>query len=375
MTDEPGFIFVTCQVGAEPAVKRELARLRPDFRFSYSRPGFLTFKSPSGESLPDDFDLPAVFARAHGLSLGKSAGGVCGRFDHNRRRAAHGLSLGKSAGGSDDERAACVARVAIDGKYDALHVWQRDLAAPGHRGFQPGVTEAARQAEASIRAAIAAAGATAPARMAAPGKRVLDCILVERDQWWLGRHRAGGVERTWPGGLFPAVLPEDAVSRAWLKMSEALAWSGLPIEPGQQCVEIGCSPGGASQALLDRGLLVTGIDPAEVDPRVTSHPNFVHIRKRGADVRRRQFRKVRWLMADMNVAPDYTLDTVESIVTHDEVNVRGLILQLKLLEWSLADELPGYLERIRQWGYRNVRARQLANNRQDVCVAAVRTNR
>jgi 23S rRNA (cytidine2498-2'-O)-methyltransferase len=155
-------------------------------------------------------------------------------------------------------------------------------------------------------------------------------------------------------------------------MEEALAWSGLPIAPGDVCVEIGSAPGGASQALLGHGACVIGIDPADMDPRVLAHPGFVHWKKRGADVRRREFRKVRWLMADLNVAPTYTLDTVEAIVTHPEVHVQGTILTLKLLEWSLAAEIPAYLDRIRSWGFGRVAARQLHHNRQEICVATMK---
>jgi 23S rRNA (cytidine2498-2'-O)-methyltransferase len=107
-----------------------------------------------------------------------------------------------------------------------------------------------------------------------------------------------------------------------------------------------------------------------MDPRVLAQPSFVHWKKRGADVRRREFRKVRWLMADLNVAPAYTLDTVDAIVTHADVSVQGMILTLKLLEWSLATEIPAYLERIRSWGFGRVAARQLHHNRQEICVAA-----
>jgi 23S rRNA (cytidine2498-2'-O)-methyltransferase len=170
-------------------------------------------------------------------------------------------------------------------------------------------------------------------------------------------------------------LPEHAVSRAYLKMQDALAWSELPIERGQHVVELGCSPGGASQALLDRGLMVTGIDPAEVDEQVLSNPQFTHVRKRADDVRRREFRGIHWLAADMNVAPQTTLDTVEAIVTHEAVNIRGLLLTLKLLDWDMADAVPEYLERIKRWGYGSVRARQLAHHRQEFVVAALRTTR
>ena len=138
----------------------------------------------------------------------------------------------------------------------------------------------------------------------------------------------------------PLELPADAVSRAWLKMEEALGWSQLPLTPGARVAEIGSAPGGASQALLARGYHVTGIDPAEMPPTVLAHPHFTHIRRRSTQVRRREFRKIRWLMADMNVAPNYTLDAVEAIVTHAEVSIRGMLLTLKLIEWEMAAQAP-----------------------------------
>ena len=130
-----------------------------------------------------------------------------------------------------------------------------------------------------------------------------------------------------------------------------------------------------SQALLDHGLQVIGIDPAEVDPRVLAAHNFTHIRKRGADVRRREFRHAAWLAADMNVAPQYTLDTVEAIVTHPSVSIRGLLLTLKLLDGTLAEQIPDYLGRIAVGAIATSEPRQLAHNRQEICIAAVRPAR
>jgi hypothetical protein len=77
-------------------------------------------------------------------------------------------------------------------------------------------------------------------------------------------------------------------------------------------------------------------------------------------------------MADSSVAPKHTLDTVEHIVTHPSVNIKGLVLTLKLLEWKLADDIPAFLDRIRSWGFEYVKARQLVYNRQEICVAALR---
>ncbi|MBL9125403.1 MAG: hypothetical protein JNG90_17325, partial [Planctomycetaceae bacterium] len=189
-------------------------------------------------------------------------------------------------------------------------------------------------------------------------------------EWSVGYHYAHTYESCQPGGMTRVELPEHAVSRAYAKLLEGLRWSQLPLQAGERCAEIGASPGGASQALLEKGMLVLGIDPAEIDARVLAHPNFVHVRKRGSEVRRREFRKTRWLLADLNVAPQYTLDTVEAIATHPEVHLRGLLLTLKLLDWKLADEIPAYVERIQSWGFSSVRARQLQTSRQEICVAA-----
>ncbi len=68
MSGLSNFLFCVCQTGAEPAVKHEVAALRPDLRFAYSRPGLLTFKAPAPVS--PDTPLPAVFVRAWGASLG-----------------------------------------------------------------------------------------------------------------------------------------------------------------------------------------------------------------------------------------------------------------------------------------------------------------
>jgi 23S rRNA (cytidine2498-2'-O)-methyltransferase len=352
----PVFLFTTCQVGAEGALKDEMARRGAGFHLAFSRPGFITFKLPDVRRQPHELPRQGVFARTQGFSLGKATG------EDNTARAAAFWQLASAQ------------------SYDRLHVWQRDTARPGFHGFQPGITPLACEVEQALRAALE----SLPLPPLAPenidvetqaGHLVLDCIVVEPDLWWAGWHRASRPESCWTGGLPPIEMPADAVSRAYLKMEEALLWSQLPVQAGEHVAEIGCAPGGAAQALLNRGLRVTGIDPALVDARVAGHPHFRQIRKRGHEVRRREFRDVDWLVADLNVAPRYTLDTVEGVVTHEEANIRGLLLTLKLLDWKMADELPAHLARIRSWGFLDVRGRQLAHNRQEICVAALPARR
>ncbi|MBI3864569.1 MAG: hypothetical protein HY290_22025 [Planctomycetia bacterium] len=355
---------MTCQVGAEGALKREVAREWPALRFAFSRPGFLTFKLTSDKKLPDDWSERLVFARAAGFCLGKVEGTTA------------------------EDRAREVWQLFGAMPVSELHVWPRDAYSPGFRDYEPGVTAESAEVERVVRETRPsigldgsrdanhgenATGATPPAPpLLRGGKRapVGDVIVVGPDEWWVGFHHVGSIVSTWPGGFLQATLPEKAVSRAWLKMQEAVLWSGFNMKRGEQCVEIGSAPGGAAQFLLSQGLRVTGIDPAVMDPAVLADEHFRHIRKRSKEVPRKEFVGVDWLTCDVNLPPNYTLDTVRAIVTHPGVQFKGLLLTLKLVEWSLADELPKYLDRIRSWGFRRVQARQLHHNRQEVCVAA-----
>jgi len=348
----PDFLFITCQIGTERAVKEEMSRRWKDFRFAYSRPGFLTFKLPEIHRLADDFDLHSVFARAYAFSLGK----VQGQDQAEMAREAWKLFGHRKA--------------------DRIHVWPRDAAEPGDHDYEPSITPEAIEVHARLleqcpRPKALGLKAADPLQFARRGERILDCVLVEPDQWWIGFHRAEQIATRWPGGMLTLELPTNAVSRAWLKMEEALRWSQLPISSGSHVAEIGSAPGGASQALLARGMIVTGIDPAEMHSEVLKNPHFTHLRRRSTQVRRREFRKIRWLTVDMNVAPSYTLDAVEEIVQHPQVSIRGMILTLKLTEWRLAVHLPAYLERVKSWGYNYVRARQLQHNRREFCIAAL----
>lgn len=348
----PDFILITCQIGAERAVKEEMARLWKDFRFAYSRPGFLTFKLPENHRLADDFDLHSVFARAYAFSLGK----VQGKDREDMTKEAWKIFGHRMA--------------------DRFHVWPRDSAEPGEHGYEPSITPEALEVHAKLlencpHPKTLASKAADPLQPARRGEQIFDCVLIEHDQWWIGFHRADQIATRWPGGMLALDLPASAVSRAWLKMEEALRWSQLPIPSGAHVAEIGSAPGGASQALLARGMMVTGIDPAEMHPEVLKHPHFIHLRRRSTQVRRREFRKIRWLTADMNVAPSYTLDAVEAIVLHPQIRIRGMILTLKLPEWRLAAQIPEYIERVKSWGYNFVRARQLQHNRREICLAAL----
>ncbi len=346
MIVEPGFVFCTCQVGAEIALKAELSRLAPGLRLSYSRPGFVTLKRTSSSPLAAEALDASAFARAWAQSLGAV------------RRLDEATSI------------SAIWKLACDRKWRRLHVWERDRSRPGFGGIEPGPTEAARQLRESILAAAPPGFRPAQNEVARPGDAVLDVVIVSPQEFWVGWHVARRGESCLPGGLRQLSLPPGAISRAWLKMEEALLWSSLHIKRGDGVVELGCAPGGSCQALLGRGMRVLGVDPALVHEDLRASPRFTHIRMRAAEVRKSELKEARWLVADMNLVPDSTLAAVEDIVTNRHVRLHGLIMMLKLVDWESAANLPQWISRVEGWGFAYVKARQLQFNRQEICLAA-----
>jgi len=127
--------------------------------------------------------------------------------------------LGQVAGEDPDELARGVWRMYGKRPLRRIHVWARDAAEPGQHDFEPSITPAALEAHEAIRRhcprpEVLAPAADDPQQAAEGGEFVLDCVLVEPNQWWVGYHRPGSVASRWPGGILPLELPAEAISRA-----------------------------------------------------------------------------------------------------------------------------------------------------------------
>lgn len=347
MFEPTQFIYLTCQVGSEALCKAEIAATRPNWKFAFSRRGFLTFKLPEGAKVDPKFVLKSTFARSYGWSVG-------------HHQSDNAIELANE-----------IAAIESLSQADHLHVWQRDSAIPGNKGFEPGQSALATEVGNLLLSRMSSDSKPLLNRRAQPNDLVLDVALVEPNWWWVGWHNVSTTFQRWPGGV-PMFEMEDKISRAYYKLKEALLWSGISVHPNDVCVEIGSSPGGAAQLLLEMGAQVIAVDPAELEEEVAKHPNMTYIRKRGREVRKREFSSARWLIADMNVAPKFTLDTIEDIVTNNQVNVSGVVLTLKLLEKSVATEINQFRDRVSQWGFQVIKTRQLAFNRQEFCLVGIK---
>lgn len=344
--DDASFAFCCCAVGAEKQVKHEI--LHEGWRLAFSRPGFITAKHDQmNASLPT-----GTFVRTSSISLGhlKNSEGAT---------QLHGLNE-------------LLATKFPDGWwFDQLHLWPRDRVPIGKFGFEPGLDEVARLVADTVFESLRERWLRCdqPNRIAQPSDRVLDLVLVDPSDWFVGWHEAVTWPSRWPGGVQPIDPQYEPISRAYYKAAEAITWSGFDIRPGDTAVEVGSAPGGACGRLLELGLNVIGIDPAEMDPRIAEHPRFKHLRARAGDLPRKVFRGAKWLLADSNVTPEKTLTTIKNIVNHRECTLEGLLLTMKLGDYEAADRIDQWVEQINRWNPLEIQIRQLARNRCEVCFA------
>ena len=344
--------MMTCQCGTERFLKQEILERYHDLRAAFSQPGFVTFKAPPDWSAVRINKIRSIFTRYKGLSLGRL---VCDDVSQSV------VNVWKMAG-------ECDLRV------ERIHVFPRDLTVPGTKNFEPHIDRECIEIQKRIYLAcpyrqLLASGANDALCPAERKDVVLDVVPVSPTDWYIGYHIADDWRSCQPGGIVNLQRPFDSVSRAYLKFEEGLRWSRLPVQVGSRWLDIGAAPGGASQALLARGAIVTGVDPADISPNLTQNPNFLHLRGRLNQLKRSHFRKIRWIITDMNVAPNYTLDVLEDIVTQRDSDIRGLLFTLKLANWGLIADIPVCMQRINNWGYAQVAFAQMQFNRQEIMVA------
>lgn len=340
------FVWVTHHVAATRWLKAELRQRAPHLAFAFARPGLTTFrldKAPSKD--PFSIELPSSFARAFGLSLGRA------------RNASEVLALAQDLPSPL-----------------RLHVFERDIDVPADEQDRAVAGTRAAALEAELRAA--APATFAPEVRARAGELVLDVVVPHAstpdEPTLVGAHRHDDRHGAWPGGVTYVAPPPEAPSRAYSKIEEALRWADLTPTPGQAAVELGSAPGGATWALLQRGLTVYGVDPGEMHPitrdyRGPQGNRLIHLHMPAAEVQKRDLpRHYQWLLLDMNLAPMVALRYVERFAALAHGGLRAAVLTLKLNDDGVFDALPRLTDRIAKLGAARVRLTQLPSHRSEI---------
>jgi 23S rRNA (cytidine2498-2'-O)-methyltransferase len=338
----PRFYYSVCQFGAEKTMKEDILYEFPHLRFAFSRPGFITFKEENG-SKPAIIETQGIFARLFGVSVGQS------KTPAELEQLIDSIPEGA-----------------------IVHGFERDTFVPGDE--PEGYRKNARLENElkGISHSLKLGG------VPAVNQTVYDLIWIDEGRVFLGKHVHRPHLDTAPGNQPNITLPAKAPSRAYLKIEEAILRFQPKIVPGMKVLEVGCSPGGATIAMLARGLSVTGIDPKYMHESLSREREFSFVQKLAKVVTQEDLSKVNpdWLVLDMNLAPLEALDELQHVIqTLRGVYGRNLklktgFLTVKLNDWKFAENIPLYLKRIRELGFQDLTAMQLASNRQEFFVYA-----
>jgi 23S rRNA (cytidine2498-2'-O)-methyltransferase len=199
-------------------------------------------------------------------------------------------------------------------------------------------------------------------------------IVAAREPWLVGVHRHGAGR--WPSGPPDIAVPEEAPSRAFAKIEEAILWAGLGVRAGQVAVEIGSAPGGAALALAHRGVTVWGADPGAMSKAVLAYRHESGARVHHLPLKVGALRwedlpeRVDWLLLDVHLAPQVALHAIQRLMPRLRPTLRGAVLTLKMNDEQIVAEIPALLDRVRALGFGDVRATHLPANRREICVVA-----
>lgn len=323
------FAFLLCNSHHERALKAEVALARPDWRSSYQRKGFVTFKVEAGVEWGD-------------LQAGISTA----------RRTC--LSLGRFASAAEAETALPEVR--------CLHsVVHEDHA------LRP----------------------VAPQQQVSLVERDLvgTVVSLSETEHWAGLHQHAPGLSPDPGGDGGLTLPSDAPSRAWLKLEEAVRFWGLKFEPGEVALELGSAPGGVVHALLERGVSVIGVDPAGMAQAVmqravanlptssTERAWFHHCRKPAALLAKRDLATADggpgWLLSDMNLSPEVVLEECARLLKMAPT-IHSALLTLKLTGMEELERKANWIRAMREMGFGTVRLQQLAVHHRELALMGTR---
>jgi len=209
-------------------------------------------------------------------------------------------------------------------------------------------------------------GAEAPV-----GAEVLDVVSLGPEEFWWGVRKVEVWGWGVAGGVPGLILPENAPSRAWLKLEEMLLWSHWSPGPNTVALELGSAPGGASWALLNRGVTVVGVDVAPMASLCLENPRYSHRALSVRDLRKKDLpSSLEVLFCDLGLKPVEAVPQIRHLCQIFP-SITRVYYTLKMGEGQTTADLDGWREAFRKMGFR-VRSTHLPSNRMEILVVGVR---
>jgi 23S rRNA (cytidine2498-2'-O)-methyltransferase len=216
----------------------------------------------------------------------------------------------------------------------------------------------------------AAVATGAPLDVKAPAQ-VISATLAG-DAGYLGLSTPRENLSDWAGGMRRFRQEPGQISRAEFKLLEALETFAVPLPQAGHALDLGAAPGGWTRVLRMRGLTVTAVDPAELDPRIAADAGVTHARMTAERDFAGQPAPCDLLVNDMKMDAEPSA----ALMVQGAKLLRpggAAVLTLKLPDEAAT--WPRRVQAARSWlekAYRVAGMRQLFHNRSEVTVHLVK---
>ncbi|OUS75340.1 SAM-dependent methyltransferase [Paenibacillus sp. MY03] len=167
----------------------------------------------------------------------------------------------------------------------------------------------------------------------------------------------------WPGGAVRFQREEGQISRAKFKLLEAERAFGIRYEEFGHALDIGAAPGGWTSLLLERGLRVTAVDPADMHASLKGHPALLHLKQNASDIKLAAA-SFDLLVCDMSWSPILMSRLVLDLNDALKRDAKAIIT-IKLMHKKPLQTIREVKERL-ETGFVVLGAKQLFHNREEI---------
>jgi 23S rRNA (cytidine2498-2'-O)-methyltransferase len=207
--------------------------------------------------------------------------------------------------------------------------------------------------------------------------QIVVSILGAADKAYIGISDVTENVSAWPGGMRHFAQTQEQLSRAEFKLLEALETFEVEFPDHGLALDLGAAPGGWSRLLLEAGMNVVAVDPANLDQKLMQHPRLKHYQDYAENfLEEAVTRKIRFDI----ITNDMRMDAREAarllIPAGRCLKPEGFVISVLKLPHTTQEinplkTLKAALKTL-QSHYGVVQAHQLFHNRQEVTVIAAR---
>jgi 23S rRNA (cytidine2498-2'-O)-methyltransferase len=307
------FYFLTIE-GNEPLLKYEVQSNYPDLKFSYSRPGFCTFKNTGDDLSLEEFSgRNFIFALSYGQNIGRiTLGQVQEKVEDLYQKDIRSFKFHQLGHLGDEED------------------WIPNLLNPffGKEQFP-----------------------------------CFDFVRTHGNEVFVGKR----LPDEWHSPFLRKATPEKegVISRAYYKGADAFKILNIP--KGLEVLELGCVPGGTTQFLLENDYKVIGVDPGEMDPKLLSHKNFRFHQKSAQDFKISKDNNISVLTSDINLNPKMVLGECQRLGTFLK-SLKYVLVTCKINDPHRVGQIKHYKKALKEMGCRKIRCLQLPYHRKEFLI-------